>query len=115
MSGDANDSPEAPDEAPDDEESPSYDHLVEPHGRLSESFIWRRHRAFYDEQGVTLDPAKRKDVVWQMQDILNEDLPYIWVAQKKSIAAYSKNWGGLTEPFLMGLTKVPWDTIHQVG
>lgn len=69
----------------------------------------------YDEQGVALDPAARKEIVWQMQDILNEDLPYIWVAQKQAIAAYSKSWGGLSEPFMQGLSKIPWDKIHQVG
>ncbi len=69
----------------------------------------------YSEQGVTLDPAKRKDLVWQMQDMLNADLPYLWVAQKQSVQAFSKNWGGLTDPFLLGLSKIPWDTIHQNG
>jgi tetratricopeptide (TPR) repeat protein len=39
-------------DAPEDEASASYDHLIEGHRRLSESFIWRRHRAFYDDQGV---------------------------------------------------------------
>jgi len=39
-------------ETADDQESASYDHLIEDHRRLSQSFIWRRHRAFYDEQGV---------------------------------------------------------------
>ena len=69
----------------------------------------------YDEQGVALDPAQRKEIVWQMQDILNADLPYLWVAQKQAIAAYSKQWGGLTAPFMQGLSKIPWDTIHQTG
>jgi peptide/nickel transport system substrate-binding protein len=69
----------------------------------------------YDQQGVALDPEQRKQIVWQMQEILNEDLPYIWVAQKQAIAAYSKQWGGLTAPFMMGLSKIPWDKIHQVG
>ena len=69
----------------------------------------------YNEQGVTLDPAKRKAIVWQMQDIENQDHPYIWVAQKKSISAFGKNWGGLTEPFLLGMSKIPWDIIHQNG
>jgi hypothetical protein len=50
-----------------------------------------------------------------MQDIQSRDLPYLWVAQKQSISAYSKNWGGLTEPFLLGMSKIPWDTIHQTG
>ena len=69
----------------------------------------------YDEQGVALDPAARKDIVWKMQDVLNDDLPYIWVAQKKSIAAYAKGWGGLTEPFMQGLSKIPWDKIHKTA
>ncbi len=69
----------------------------------------------YAEQGTTLDTDKRKDIVWEMQDILNTDLPYLWVAQKQSISAYSKNWGGLSEPFLIGMSKIPWDTIHQNG
>jgi peptide/nickel transport system substrate-binding protein len=69
----------------------------------------------YDEQGITLDTEKRKAIVWEMQDIQSRDLPYLWVAQKQSISAYSKNWGGLTEPFLLGMSKIPWDTIHQTG
>ena len=69
----------------------------------------------YDEQGVTLDPDERKAIVWQMQDIQNQDHPYLWVAQKQSISAFAKNWGGLSDPFLMGMSKVPWDTIHQIG
>lgn len=69
----------------------------------------------YEQQGVQTDPAQRKDTVWKMQDILNQDLPYLWVAQKQAIAAYSKSWGGLSEPFMMGLSKIPWDTIHQTG
>jgi peptide/nickel transport system substrate-binding protein len=69
----------------------------------------------YDQQGVTLDQEERKAIVWEMQDIQNQDHPYLWVAQKQSISAYSKNWGGLSEPFLMGMSKIPWDIIHQNG
>ena len=69
----------------------------------------------YDQQGVTLDQEQRKAMVWEMQDIQNQDHPYLWVAQKQSISAYSKNWGGLSEPFLMGMSKIPWDIIHQNG
>ena len=69
----------------------------------------------YDEQGVTLDQEERKAIIWEMQDIQNQDHPYLWVAQKQSISAYSKNWGGLSEPFLMGMSKIPWDIIHQNG
>ncbi len=69
----------------------------------------------YDKQGVTLDQEQRKAIIWEMQDIQNQDHPYLWVAQKQAISAYSKNWGGLSEPFLMGMSKIPWDIIHQNG
>jgi peptide/nickel transport system substrate-binding protein len=69
----------------------------------------------YDQQGVTLDQEERKAIIWEMQDIQNQDHPYLWVAQKQSISAYSKNWGGLSEPFLLGMSKIPWDIIHQNG
>jgi tetratricopeptide (TPR) repeat protein len=39
-------------DGPSESATSSYDHLVAPHGRLSDSFIWRRHRAFYDAQGI---------------------------------------------------------------
>ncbi len=71
--------------------------------------------ALYVKQGVTMDPAARKELVWLMQDQLNQDLPYLWVAQKQSISAYTQEWGGLTAPFLTGMSKIPWNTIHQTG
>jgi peptide/nickel transport system substrate-binding protein len=67
----------------------------------------------YLEQGVTLDPAKRKEIVWEMQQILYDDKPYIQVAQKQSIVAYTDQWTNLTDPFLAGLSKIPWDVIAQ--
>ena len=69
----------------------------------------------YKEQGLAMDPAERKKIVWKMQEILYQDKPYIQVAQKKSITAYTKNWGGLTPPFLTGMSKIPWDSLHQIG
>jgi peptide/nickel transport system substrate-binding protein len=68
----------------------------------------------YQEQGVTTDPDARRKIVWQMQDILFKDKPYIQIAQLDGIQAFSKQWGGLTPPSLLGLGKVPWDVIHRV-
>jgi peptide/nickel transport system substrate-binding protein len=67
----------------------------------------------YLEQGVTLDPAARKDIIWEMQDILYRDKPYIQVARKQSIVAYTDQWTNLTDPFLTGLTKIPWEVIAR--
>jgi peptide/nickel transport system substrate-binding protein len=69
----------------------------------------------YAEQGVTLDADKRKQIVWDMQALLDQNKPYLWIAQKQNIQAYTNAWGGLTDPFLLGLSKIPWDTIHQNG
>jgi peptide/nickel transport system substrate-binding protein len=67
----------------------------------------------YQQQGVTTDPDARRKIIWQMQDILYRDKPYIQIAQLDGIAAYSKQWSGLTPPSLQGLGKVAWDVIHR--
>lgn len=69
----------------------------------------------YVEQGATVDPEARKKIVWEMQEIQYRDKPYIQVAQKQNIQAYSSNWTNLTDPFLLGLSKLPWETIGQKG
>ena len=38
----------------------------------------------YQQQGVTLDPDKRKAIVWKMQEILYRDKPYIQLAQLRA-------------------------------
>jgi peptide/nickel transport system substrate-binding protein len=42
----------------------------------------------YIEQGVTVDPAKRKEILFKMQEILLRDTPYIIAWYPQSIAAY---------------------------
>ena len=46
----------------------------------------------YDElhvqQGVELDPAKRQDIVWQMQQIAFDDVVYIIPYYEQQIQAY---------------------------
>jgi len=62
----------------------------------------------YKQQGVTLDPAKRKQIVWKMQEILYHDKPYIQLAQLQLIYGFQKGWTGIDPPFLTGLGKLPW-------
>ena len=62
----------------------------------------------YQQQGVTLDPAKRKQVVWKMQDILYRDKPYVQLVQVELIYGYRKGWTGIVPPYLNGLGKIPW-------
>ena len=62
----------------------------------------------YQQQGVTMDPVKRKQVVWKMQEILYRDKPYIQIAQLDLIYGFRKGWTGIAPPFLTGLGKLPW-------
>src|SRR5664279_1100979 len=65
----------------------------------------------YAQQGLATDPAKRKQIVWKMQQILYRDKPYIQIAQLQLIFAYRKNWTDTAPPYLNGLSKLPWQNI----
>ena len=66
----------------------------------------------YAEQGTAIDPAKRQALVWEMQQILDQDKPYIWTARQQVLYAYGSNWGGLSSPTLSE-TKSPWINIYR--
>ena len=48
----------------------------------------------YDKQGTVLDPEERLQIVYEMQQILAHDRPYIFLGYKNSISAYDKSWTG---------------------
>ena len=49
----------------------------------------------YEEQGGTADQEARKEIVWEMQDILYRDKPYIQLVVLDTITANSTNWAGV--------------------
>jgi peptide/nickel transport system substrate-binding protein len=67
----------------------------------------------YQQQGVTTDPAKRKQIIWKMQAILYHDKPYIQIAQLQLVYGFRKGWTGIDPPFLTGLGKLPWLDLHR--
>jgi peptide/nickel transport system substrate-binding protein len=67
----------------------------------------------YDQQGVTVDQEARKQIVWEMQQILYDDRPYIQLVNLEAIAAHRSNWADLY-PELTGFSKRPWTDSHQV-
>lgn len=71
--------------------------------------------ALYAKQAVEMDPAKRIELVHEMQQILYRDHPYIFIAQSEFIRAYKGNWTGITPPYLVYVSKLPWDTIGRTG
>ena len=69
--------------------------------------------ALYAKQATEMDPVKRQAIVHEMQQILYRDHPYIFVAQSEFIRAYKGAWGGITPPYLVYVSKLPWDTIGR--
>lgn len=69
----------------------------------------------YKKQAVTVDQEERRQIVWEMQQIQYDDKPYIQVAQTLNIAAYTQDWTNLTDPFLLGMSKIPWERIAKKG
>jgi len=63
----------------------------------------------YEQQVVTMDPEKRKEIVWKMQEIVYEDVPYIVLYYPEIVDAYRTDkfegwdfWPGGILSFEMG-------------
>jgi peptide/nickel transport system substrate-binding protein len=72
------------------------------------AYCSKQYDALYQKQGTTLDPAKRKAIVWKMQDILYHDKPYVQIAQVELIYGFRKGWTNIAPPYINGLGKIPW-------
>ena len=71
--------------------------------------------ALYAQQAAEMDPAKRIAIVHEMQQILYRDHPYIFIAQSEFVRAYKGGWTGITAPYLVYVSKIPWDTIARTA
>jgi peptide/nickel transport system substrate-binding protein len=68
----------------------------------------------YQQQAVTIDQAARREIVYEMQEILNRDRPYIQLVNLVATAAHGKGWDGLNLPELGGFSKRPYTDAHRV-
>ena len=72
----------------------------------------------YVQQQLTPDPAKRRTIVWRMQEYLAQRRPYLWLASQDHLSAMSKKWAGLVQspqgPF-NSLSKLSLTSVHQTG
>jgi len=64
--------------------------------------------AMYSKQGTTLDQGKRRAIVWQMQDKLFNERPYILLNYESWIAAHSKKWAGFVDS-----PQGPWNSLSK--
>lgn len=72
----------------------------------------------YDQQGVAVDQKKRKDIVWEMQEKIYNERPYIVMYYTDALYAYSPNWDGLLPSPQGPVNAFNRDTltqVHQVG
>lgn len=72
--------------------------------------------AMYSKQGTTLDQAKRREIVWKMQEKLFNERPYIMLNYESWISAHAKGWAGFVSspqgPF-NSLSKESLTKVHQ--
>jgi peptide/nickel transport system substrate-binding protein len=66
----------------------------------------------YKEQAVTVDQEERKQLVWQMQEMIYNDRPYIQTVVLDLIVAHRANWEAI-QPELGGYSKRPWVEAHR--
>ncbi|HXQ56928.1 MAG TPA: ABC transporter substrate-binding protein, partial [Actinomycetes bacterium] len=76
-----------------------------------------KYDALYKQQGVTIDQAKRLQLVYQAQEMIATDRPYIVMSYPNVVDAYSKQWAGFYNAPGYGLFDLVQTTlqVHKVG
>jgi peptide/nickel transport system substrate-binding protein len=72
----------------------------------------------YQQQGVTLDEDDRRSLVWDMQEMIFEDRPYIMLNYESWISGHSKAWDGFVsspQGVFNSLSKQSLTEVHRVG
>ncbi|MEA2506433.1 MAG: peptide/nickel transport system substrate-binding protein [Actinomycetota bacterium] len=74
----------------------------------------KKYDRLYKKQGQTVDPAKRAKIVYQMEQMIAKDKPYLIYAYNQSIDAYTKNWTGFVKSPQGILNPLSTQTLVQV-
>jgi peptide/nickel transport system substrate-binding protein len=69
--------------------------------------------AMYEKQGTLVDPAARKDLVWQMQQVIYDNFIYTQLTNHEYIDAHRDNWAGI-ETDLNAYSKKYWTSPYMV-
>jgi peptide/nickel transport system substrate-binding protein len=65
-------------------------------GWSDSGFCDKKYDKMYSQQQTAATPAKRRQIVWQMQAYLYKQRPYLWLANDDQVSAVSKSWAGFT-------------------
>jgi peptide/nickel transport system substrate-binding protein len=68
----------------------------------------------YKEQSLEIDPEKRKEIVWALQEKLYNERPYIQLVVLDVVTARRADWASF-QPLLAGYSKRPWTEAHKVS
>jgi peptide/nickel transport system substrate-binding protein len=70
--------------------------------------------ALYNKQGTTIDPEERKQIVWEMQQMIYDNFLYTQLVNLDDIEAHTKAWDGFS-PALDAYSKKFYSQPHKVG
>jgi len=81
-------------------------------------YCTKPYDGMYQAQGATLSPAKRQQLVYQMQQMISTARPYLVIDYADLIEAHSTQWADL--PLVLGnswteLSKIPFESVHLTG
>lgn len=68
----------------------------------------------YKQASTELDAARRKQVLWTMQELYYERAATAPLAEQQDISAYSKKWTGFAPPEVAGYSKRYYTAPHQM-
>lgn len=69
------------------------------YGWSDSGYCNEEYDALYDAQSTAPDMETRQDIIWQMQEILARDLPYVPVVYPMSVSAYRNDRVSFSEAF----------------
>ena len=67
----------------------------------------------YQRQGTLIDPEERKQLVWEMQQVIYDDFVYTQLTNHEYIDAHSAKWAGI-ETDLNAYSKKYWTSPYMV-
>ena len=78
----------------------------------------KAYDTLYSQQSAAMNPAQRRQVVYQMQQMMYTDRPYIMLNYVNVLEAHSKQWSGFLESPQSAFNPLSIQTmtqVHQVG
>jgi peptide/nickel transport system substrate-binding protein len=78
----------------------------------------KSYDALYAAQSAAINPAQRQQIVYQMQEMIANQKPYLVLDYANSIEAHTTRWADL--PIVAGISwnsmsKIPFETVHLAG